>query len=228
METGFPSNFIKPPAGAWQVGGPNSLHFVLGCRSHSNGTATPPPHSFSDQDSQCPLCGPVVDRVCDRAAVCSCAGDLYLRHNAVAHVFHEAARLGSRPPTSERESRTLPAPSRPTDFHKRPASTVPPMCGFSTEKTWSLKAWDFTVTSCCFPARNRSPTTGLGTWQTETLKRTFHHTVNRCHQKGIRFTHLLSADTLEGGGLHTQLCHLNPAWVTWDDPNSDEWTTDPD
>ena len=37
---------------------------------------------FLDQDSQCPLCGKVLDRFCDHA-VCPCAGDRNLRYNAI-------------------------------------------------------------------------------------------------------------------------------------------------
>ena len=46
---------------------------------------------FRDQDTRCPLCGSVLDRFCDLAAVRPCAGDRECRHKAIAHVFYEAA-----------------------------------------------------------------------------------------------------------------------------------------
>ena len=48
-------------------------------------------HCVNIQDTECPLCGQVLDRLCDHAAVCPC-GDRNERHDASAHVFHEAAQ----------------------------------------------------------------------------------------------------------------------------------------
>ena len=68
--------------------------------------------SFLAQDTQSPLCCQALDLFCDRRSVfCPCAGDRNRRHNAVAHVFHEAAQeAGFR--QSKRESWSPPAPPR--------------------------------------------------------------------------------------------------------------------
>ena len=80
-----------PRTGAMLAGGSNSPPFH--CDADLVRTALQPRLRipFLGQDSQYPLCDHVLDRFCDHAAVCLCAGDRNFRHNAIAHVFYEAA-----------------------------------------------------------------------------------------------------------------------------------------
>ena len=49
----------------------------------------------NDPETDCSLCGQVLDLFCDHATVCPCAGDRNRRHNVVTHVFHEVGQEAS-------------------------------------------------------------------------------------------------------------------------------------
>ena len=98
----------SPRARAWLVGRPNSPLFEWDAEL----VRTAVQHRLHGPGHTMPRLGQVLDRLCDRAAVCPCAGDQNRRHRAVAHVFLPRSRPGSRPPSSEGESWSAPTPPR--------------------------------------------------------------------------------------------------------------------
>ena len=81
-----------PGTGAWLIGSCASSFFNFNpdlVRSELQRRFRIP---FFARETQCTVCGQLVDRFCNLAAVCPCAGDRDRRHNAVAQVFYDAAQ----------------------------------------------------------------------------------------------------------------------------------------
>ena len=140
-----------------------------------------------NQDTQCPWCGQVPDRICDRAAVCPRAGDGNRRHNALGHVFYEATQA------AQKEQAGVLQPRPDSDGLPQQASLDRPA------DVWILRGKDMIPEALGFrgpipvlrpatrsPGSATTPTRNLT--EHETLKRTFHDTANRCQQNGMRFT----------------------------------------
>ena len=86
-------------AGAWLVGEPNSLTYDWDAELTRTALQHRPLIPFLDQNMQCALCGQILDRSCDHAAVCQRGGSRLPR-----------ICPRRRSPNSEGESRTSSAP----------------------------------------------------------------------------------------------------------------------
>ena len=78
MGIGCPLNYV-PRAKAWPVEGPNLHLFDWDADLVRTALQHRLRDAFLDRDSQDALRGQVLDRFCDHAAVCPCAGDRNLK-----------------------------------------------------------------------------------------------------------------------------------------------------
>ena len=97
------------------------------------------------QDSNCSLCGQVLDKWGDHALACGCGGDRISRHNLIRDVVHSAAndRANLATVLEKPEDRPPdPDPPHPTNISRRPADVWVPR-----GPSGGPEAWDFSVTS---------------------------------------------------------------------------------
>ena len=153
------------------------------------------------QDTNCSLCGQVMDKWGDHALVCSCGGDRVVRHNMIRDVVHSAANLKAglgailekpglliprdpldcdRPPD--------PDPPDPSSSSRRPADVWVPR-----GPSGSPEAWDFSVTSAFrLGPSTPDPAAFSSVFSSvETRKRGFLDTASQCAQAGIHFCPLV-------------------------------------
>ena len=185
-----------PGAGAWLFALPDPLE------SH----IPAPPFRVSlrrlrfpiwTQDSNCTLCGQVMDQWSDHALVCGCGGDRVTRHNLILDVVHSAANnkacLG---PVLEKPRLLLP---HDPSLDDRPSGPDPPGSLFSLSSprrrlcpsgpSGGQEAWDFSITSGlrlrpAVPDPAAFPTVFSSV---ESRKRAFLDTASQCAQVGISF-----------------------------------------
>ena len=91
------------------------------------------------KDMQCSQRGQLLNRLCDHAAVCSCAVDRNPPHNAVAHVCWEAVQEAGVHPQKRQAWSSFDQP--PTDSRTFPASTGPPKGGYRLENNSTPEMW---------------------------------------------------------------------------------------
>ena len=153
------------------------------------------------QDTNCSLCGQVMDKWGDHALVCSCGGDRVVRHNMVRDVVHSAANLQAglgailekpglliprdpldcdRPPD--------PDPPDPSSSSRRPADVWVPR-----GPSGNPEAWDFSVTSAFrLGPSTPDPAAFSSVFSSvETHKRGFLDTASQCAKAGIHFCPLV-------------------------------------
>ena len=184
-----------PGAGAWLFALPDSLESHIPSPLFKVSLRRRLRLPIWSQDTNCTLCGQVMDKWGDHALVCSCGGDRVIRHNLVRDVVHSAANdragLGAilekpglliprDPLDSDRPPD--PDPPDPSSTSRRPADVwVPRAPGGGPE------AWDFSVTSALRlgPAAP-NPAAFAGVFSSvETRKRAFLDTASQCSHAGI-------------------------------------------
>ena len=166
------------------------------------------------QDTNCSLCGQVMDKWGDHALVCSCGGDRVIRHNMIRDVVHSAANnkagLGAilekpglliprdpldcdRPPD--------PDPPDPSSPSRRPADVwVPRGPGGGPE------AWDFSVTSAFrLGLAAPDPAAFAGVFSSVETRKVFLDTASQCSRAGIHFCPSLSRRSEGDGPRHSAL-----------------------
>ena len=191
-----------PGAGAWLFALPDSAE------SH-----IPPPlfrvsilrrlrMPLWDQDTNCSLCGQVMDKWGDHALVCSCGGDRVVRHNMIRDVVHSAAnhqaRLGAI-----LEKPGLLLPRDPLDCDRPPDPDPPDPSSSSSRRpadVWvprgpsgNPEAWDFSVTSAFRLGPSAPDPAAFSSVfsSVETHKRGFLDTASQCAKAGIHFCPLV-------------------------------------
>ena len=107
------------------------------------------------QDSNCSLCGQVLDKVGDHALACGCGGDRVSRHNLIRDVVHSAANDRANLATVL-EKPGLVIPRDPIDDDRLPDPDPPDLANSSRRPAdvWvprgprgGPEAWDFSITS---------------------------------------------------------------------------------
>ena len=186
-----------PGAGAWLFALPDSLESHIPAPLFRVSLLRMPIWS---QDTNCPLCGQVMDQWCDHALVCGCSGDRVTRHNLVRDVVHSAANdtacvgvvlekpglllphdpVDDRPPGHD--------PKDPSSPGRRPADVWVP-----TGPSGGQEAWDFSITSalCLGPAFPDPAAFSSVFSSVESRKRAFLNTASQCAQAGISFCPLV-------------------------------------
>ena len=149
------------------------------------------------QDSNCSLCGLILDKWRDNALACGCGGDRVSRHNLIRDVVHSAANNSANLSTVLEKPGLLiprdpidddrppdPDPPDPANVSRRPADVWVPR-----GPSGGQEACDFSITSAfklgpVIPY----PTSVSGIFSTvESRKNAFLDTASQCTKAGITF-----------------------------------------
>ena len=187
-----------PGAGAWLFEIPDSLESHITAPLFRVSVRRRLRMPIWTQETNCTLCGQVMDKWGDQALVCGCGGDRVTRHSLVRDVVHSAANdragLGAvlekpwllvprDPSDNGLPPGPGPDPADPSSPSRRPADVWVPR-----GPSGGQEAWDFSITSALRlgPAL---PATFLWVFSSvESRKKTF---VNTASQAGISFCPLV-------------------------------------
>ena len=152
------------------------------------------------QDTNCSLCGQVMDKWGDHALVCGCGGDRVIRHNMIRDVVHSAAKKAGLGAVLEKPGLLI--PREPTDVD-RPPDPDPPDPSSASRRPADVwvprgpgggpEAWDFSVSSAfrLGPATPDPAAFADVFSSAEARKRTFLDTASQCMSAGITFCPLV-------------------------------------
>ena len=208
-----------PGAGAWLFALPDSLESHIPSPLFKVSILRRLRMPIWAQDTNCSLCGQVMDKWGDHALVCSCGGDRVVRHNMIRDVVHSAANLKAGL-GAILEKPGLLIPRDPLDCD-RPPDPDPPDLSSSSRRpadVWvprgpsgSPEAWDFSVTSAFRLGPSAPDPAAFSSVfsSVEARKRGFLDTASQCSQAGIHFCPLVLEAV--GGGWSEAL----RAVVSW-------------
>ena len=186
---------------------------------------------FLAQGTQCSLCGPVLDRFWNLAAVSPCAGDRNHGHNAVDHVIYEAAQEEGLHPQNEKAGfEAVTSCFRPSQKLADTQENFPPHGQQKPPKRHPLH-----------PSGFRRPRQRVGGDSARTLVTWISHrpsATSHCSPSDInrelaqRVSPLLHRDSARAILRQDRLLPTRDAlhspetddwWAAWDDPGPDEW-----
>ena len=208
-----------PGAGAWLFALPDSLESHIPSPLFKVSILRRLRMPIWAQDTNCSLCGQVMDKWGDHALVCSCGGDRVVRHNMIRDVVHSAANLKAGL-GAILEKPGLLIPRDPLDCD-RPPDPDPPDLSSSSRRPADVwvprgpsgrpEAWDFSVTSAFRLGPSAPDPAAFSSVfsSVEARKRGFLDTASQCSQAGIHFCPLVLEAV--GGGWSEAL----RAVVSW-------------
>ena len=181
------------------------------------------------QDTNCTLCGQVMDKGGDHALVCGCGGDRVTRHNLVRDVVHSAANNGAnlanlatileklgllipRDPIGDNRPPD-PDPPDPSTTSRRPADVWVPR-----GPSGGQEAWDVSIASALRLGSSLPDASIFAS--VESRKNSFFNAAFQCTQAGVSFCPLVIEAV--GGGWSDSLRSV-VSWIDSESKRTHRW-----